>query len=611
MIFRTIKQRLIAICMLIVVAAVGIATLASYLTVRTHARQQLSTELNDLGQAHAAAMGAWVKKQQDIVAALAPAAALENPAAPLEQALKSGRLDLAYIGSADKRMVSFPDRKRAPDYDPTARPWFKLAEQTPDAPVITAPYIAASSKKLVVTFARAIKGDDGKLVAVGGIDVTLDDVIETMKSIKPTASGLAFLLDKEGKIIAHPDAALTLKPVKDMSAEVDGALLKQAAESVNGALPLARIGENEFFLKSTPVPGTDWTLVLAAERGEALAALSGVLRAAGIALVCIAAVAAALSALAIGVLLKGLGEVRDAMDQIGSGTGDLTQRLPAEGQDEIADIARSFNLFVGKIEAVMVDVRSTSQSIAVASRQIAVGNQDLSQRTEESATNLQQTASSMEQLTSTVQHSADAAASAHQLVGNASGAAKRGGEVVAQVVATMDQINQSSRRISDIIGTIDGIAFQTNILALNAAVEAARAGEQGRGFAVVASEVRSLAQRSAEAAKEIKSLIGASVERVEEGSRQVSEAGSSMGDIVDSVQRVTDMMAELSATSRQQSQGINEVNGAVSQLDQMTQQNAALVEESAAAAESLKDQAVRLEGIVAAFKIGEKEPAFA
>ncbi|MDY0743994.1 methyl-accepting chemotaxis protein [Paucibacter sp. R3-3] len=605
--FKTIKQRLIAICMLIVVAAVGIATLASYLTVRSHARAQLQAQLTDLGQAHAAAMGAWVKKQQDIVTALAPAAALADPAAPLEQALTSGRLDLAYIGSADKRMVSFPDRQRAADYDPTARPWYKLAEQT-EAPIITAPYIAASSKKLVVTFARAIKGADGKLAAVGGTDVALDDVIDTMKSIKPTASGLAFLVDKDGKVIAHPDAALTLKPAKDISAELDAALLARAAGT---ELAQARIGEHDFFLKSAPVPGTGWTLVLAAERGEALAALSDMLSTAGVALVLIAAGAALLSALAIGLLLKGLGQVRDAMDQIGSGTGDLTQRLQAEGQDEIADIARSFNQFVGKIEAVMVDVRSTSQSIAVASRQIAVGNQDLSQRTEESATNLQQTASSMEQLTSTVQHSADAAVSAHELVGGASGAARRGGEVVAQVVATMEQINASSRRISDIIGTIDGIAFQTNILALNAAVEAARAGEQGRGFAVVASEVRSLAQRSAEAAKEIKSLIGASVERVEEGSRQVSEAGTSMNDIVHSVERVTNIIAELSTTSRQQSQGIAEVNGAVGQLDQMTQQNAALVEESAAAAESLKDQALRLEGIVAGFKIGEREPAFA
>ncbi|MDR7333023.1 methyl-accepting chemotaxis protein [Roseateles asaccharophilus] len=598
---NTIKSRLIAICMLIVVAAVGVATLASYLAVSRHARSQVHAELVALGDAQAGAMGAWVRKQQDIVSALAPAAALDDPSAPLEQALKSGRLDLAYIGSADKRMVSFPDRQRAADYDPTARPWYKLAAATPEAAVITAPYIAASTQKLVVTFARAVVAG-GDLKAVAGSDVALDDVIATLNRIKPTSSGLAFLVDKGGRVIAHPNAALSLKPVADWAPALDAALLALAAQP-EAALAEARVGEQDLFLRSSAVPGTDWTLVLAADRGEALAALSAVLGNAGVALVLIAGVAALLSALAVGVLLKGLARVRDAMDQIGSGTGDLTQRLPDQGRDEIADIARSFNQFVAKIETVLIDVRATSQSIAVASREIAAGSQDLSQRTEESASSLQQTASSMEQLTSTVGHSADAAAGANQLAGGAADAARQGGDIIGQVVTTMERINEASRRIADIIGTIDGIAFQTNILALNAAVEAARAGEQGRGFAVVASEVRALAQRSAQAAKEIKSLINASVERVDAGSSLVGTAGTSMGEIVASVQRVTDIMAELSASAREQSQGIQEVNQAVGQLDQVTQQNAALVEESAAAAESLKEQAQRLADIVGVFRL--------
>jgi methyl-accepting chemotaxis protein len=600
---NTVKSRLIAICILIVVAAVGVATLASYLAVSRHARSQVRAELVALGEAQAGAMGAWVRKQQDIVSALGPAAALDDPSAPLEQALKSGRLDLAYIGSADKRMQSFPHRERAADYDPTARPWYKLAAAKPDAAVTTAPYIAASTQKLVVSFARAI-ASGGELKAVAGIDVALDDIIATLNSIKPTPSGLAFLLDKDGRIIAHPDAALSLKPVADWSPAFDAALLARAAEA-GATLAEARAGEHEFFVRSTVVPGTDWTLVLAAERGEALAALSAVLGNAGIALVAVAAVAALLSALAVGALLKGLARVRDAMDQIGSGAGDLTRRLPDQGRDEIADIARSFNQFVAKIETVLIDVRATSQSIAVASREIAAGSQDLSQRTEESASSLQQTASSMEQLTSTVSQSADAAAGANQLAGGAADAARQGGDIIGQVVTTMARINEASRRIADIIGTIDGIAFQTNILALNAAVEAARAGEQGRGFAVVAGEVRVLAQRSAQAAKEIKSLIGDSVERVDAGSALVGDAGTSMGQIVDSVRRVTDIMGELSASAREQSQGIHEVNQAVGQLDQVTQQNAALVEESAAAAESLKEQAQRLAEIVGVFRLSE------
>ncbi|MDE2276091.1 MAG: hypothetical protein KGK09_07320, partial [Burkholderiales bacterium] len=239
---------------------------------------------------------------------------------------------------------------------------------------------------------------------------------------------------------------------------------------------------------------------------------------------------------------------------------------------------------------------------------IASGNQDLSGRTEQTASNLQQAASSLEQLTGTVRQTADSARTANQLAASATTVAQRGGEVVSQVVSTMDEISASSRRIGDIIGTIDGIAFQTNILALNAAVEAARAGEQGRGFAVVASEVRSLAQRSAEAAREIKGLIGASVEKVESGSRLVADAGSTMGEIVASVQRVSDIIGEISAATGEQSTGIAQVNVAIAQLDQATQQNAALVEESAAAAESLRAQAATLTHVTERFQL---EPAAA
>ena len=283
--------------------------------------------------------------------------------------------------------------------------------------------------------------------------------------------------------------------------------------------------------------------------------------------------------------------------------GDLTVKVQAQGRDEVGQLMEAMGEMVTSLKEVVGSVRGATDSVLGATAEIAVGNTDLSSRTEQTASSLQQTANSIQQLTSTVTQTADSAAQANQLAASAAEVARRGGTVVSQVVATMDEINTSSRKIADIIGTIDGIAFQTNILALNAAVEAARAGEQGRGFAVVAGEVRSLAQRSAEAAREIKALIGASVEKVGSGSSQVKDAGATMTEIVASVQRVSDIIGEISAAATEQSRGIGQVNSAVTQLDQMTQQNAALVEESGAAAESLKELAQRLAGTVTRFRI--------
>jgi methyl-accepting chemotaxis protein len=284
--------------------------------------------------------------------------------------------------------------------------------------------------------------------------------------------------------------------------------------------------------------------------------------------------------------------------------GDLTIDVRDERKDELGHLLRSLSAMAAHLRGVVSEVRSGVESVSTASTQIATGNQDLSARTEQTAANLQETAASMEQLTATVTQSADTARQANQLASTAAQAAERGGDVVVQVVQSMQQITESSRKINDIIGVIDSIAFQTNILALNAAVEAARAGEQGRGFAVVASEVRSLAQRSAEAAKEIKQLISASVQNVETGSAQVAHAGRSMEEIVGSVRRVSDLIGEITASSTEQRDGIGQVNQAVANLDQMTQQNAALVEESSAAATAMRDQAQRLSQVVAVFNVG-------
>ncbi|HQC85145.1 MAG TPA: methyl-accepting chemotaxis protein [Rhodoferax sp.] len=290
-------------------------------------------------------------------------------------------------------------------------------------------------------------------------------------------------------------------------------------------------------------------------------------------------------------------------------SGNLTHALHPRGKDEPAQMLHALESMRLALSRVVSNVRQGSEGVATASAEIAQGNHDLSSRTEHQASALQQTASSMDHLGSTVKQNAENARQANQLALNASTVAIKGGDVVSQVVETMKGINDSSRKIADIISVIDGIAFQTNILALNAAVEAARAGEQGRGFAVVASEVRSLAGRSAEAAKEIKNLINASVERVERGTTLVDEAGTTMAEVVGSIKKVTDIVGEISAASNEQAQGVTQVGDAVTQMDHATQQNAALVEEMAAAASSLKSQAQDLVQVVAAFKLNDADGA--
>ncbi|MDP1997311.1 MAG: methyl-accepting chemotaxis protein, partial [Gallionella sp.] len=285
--------------------------------------------------------------------------------------------------------------------------------------------------------------------------------------------------------------------------------------------------------------------------------------------------------------------------------GDLTQTISKDYPGSFGDMKTGVNGTVENLKQLVGEIKDATDTINTASKEIAAGNSDLSQRTEEQASSLEETASSMEELTSTVRQNAENAKQANQLAIGASDVAGKGGAVVSQVVITMDSINESSRKIVDIISVIDGIAFQTNILALNAAVEAARAGEQGRGFAVVAGEVRNLAQRSAAAAKEIKTLIGDSVGKVEDGSKLVAQAGQTMEEIVSSIRRVTDIMSEITAASVEQSQGIEQVNLAITQMDEVTQQNAALVEEAAAAAEALEEQAQNLSVSVATFKVEE------
>ncbi len=600
--FSSLRTRLIVLCGGIVVLAMLAIVLTNFLTARSRTMSALDSQMAQLAKSQAATIAEWADSKKLVVRSIKQAADAADPLPFVKAAETAGGFDLAYLGYADKHAVFSQQRTRAADYDPTQRPWYKQAAQANGA-ILTAPYTSASTGKLLVTFAEAV-GKDGQVAAVAAADVLLDTVVADVVAIKPTPNSYAFLADLSGKIIAHPNDKLRLKPLSDLDSAISAQSLGEAM-SANAHQDVALDGRKQM-LFAARVAGTDWLLVVAVDRADALASLSAMLASSGVMAVLVTVLAALVLGALISAILRRLSAVQRALEEIADGDGDLTRRLDTHGSsDELARIGAAFNRFVDKVEHVMLDIRDASHTIHAASRDIASGNMDLSQRTESQASSLEETAAAMEELTSSVRHNADNAMQANQLSQSASEIAGRGGEMVDQVVQTMTAINASSQKIVDIISVIDGIAFQTNILALNAAVEAARAGEQGRGFAVVASEVRSLAQRSATAAKEIKVLITDSVEQVKAGEQTVSDAGTTIRSVVESVRRVSDVVAEISAASREQSQGINQTNDAVAHMDQATQQNAALVEEAAAGAQSLQEQASRLADIVALFRLSD------
>ncbi|HEX8787940.1 MAG TPA: methyl-accepting chemotaxis protein [Telluria sp.] len=442
---------------------------------------------------------------------------------------------------------------------------------------------------------------------VAGLGLSVDAMADSVRAYKVGQSGSVYLVHDDGNIVVHRDAKLAdgehnIKDLPGFSPELAKQLLGKAAY----AHASYDAPDGKRLVASSFVP--ELNLYVIAEVPEA-EALGGIARASTLAALVAALVGGGLGLCVIWMVARAIAapvaRAAALLGEIADGKGDLTRRMPVESRDEVGALAEAFNRFVSSLNHTMSEVRGSTVAIASASGEIAAGNGDLSTRTEQQSANLEQTVATIAQLTATVKQNADHARTANQLVMEARGQAEKGGEVVGEVVATMGSISDSSRRIADIIGVIDGIAFQTNILALNAAVEAARAGEQGRGFAVVASEVRSLAQRSASAAKEIKDLISDSVGKVQAGSRLVDAAGMTMAEVVDSVRRVADLMAEIAAASGEQSDSIARVNGSIEAMDDSTRQNAALVEQAAAAAMALQDQSARLAQVVAAFRLAE------
>ncbi len=595
--FHSLRARLIGICVAITTVSLLALALATFLSVRSNAEQSLDQRIGQLTHLHAAELTEWVREKQRITSSIQQAVGKDEPVPFLLAAKQAGDFDDAYFVYAHGPHV-FP-HPMSDSYVGTERPWYKETAAAGKA-VVTAPYVDATTGKLTITFAEPVT-EAGRLTAIVGTDMHLDSVTRKVNGIRATDKSFAFLLDDAGNILAYANAELVLKPATAIAPALTASLMAGLAQSggrtevdVNGATQL---------VYAARVEGAPWTLGIAVDKADAQASLRELLQLeALITLVCTVA-AAVLLPIGVSRLLRRLPQVRDALADIASGEGDLTRRMDASGTDELAQIARAFNQFADKIAGVLLQIRAAADNVRVASTEIAMGNQDLSSRTEQQASSLEETAAAMEQLTATVQQNAANARQANELARSASDIASHGGEAVGQVVQTMSGIETSSRKMSDIIGVIDGIAFQTNILALNAAVEAARAGEQGRGFAVVASEVRTLAQRSATAAKEIKGLIDESVAQVSSGNRQVQDAGSTMTQVVDGIRQVNTIVAEITTASQEQSTGIAEVGTAIAHMDQATQQNAALVEQATAAAQSLQQQAHALAEVVAGFKL--------
>ena len=586
--FRSIRARIIAATAGCLAIALLLNTVINYQVSRQHNQPAKQDILDSTSASHGLAIGDWVKTKMTAIASLQRVALTDDPVPVFTQLAQAGGFINVYVGYASKT-AKFSNPEGVPaDYDPTIRPWYQQVVKA-DAPVVTAPYVDAGSGKLVVTFAVPVK-DNGALKAVVAGDVSMESVVANVQGIKPTPHSSGLLLDGQGAVIAASDAKLTLKPFSDAISGVDFAAL-QSGERLTGALN----GEQKLFY-ATRLPDTGWLLVVALDSADSTAGLLAQLKASAVSLVVLVLLAGALMHWIVATLLKRLLTIRDAMNAISNGTDDLSQRLPETGQDEVAQIAHAFNQFSDKLSVVMVKLRDSSNSVQQAAQEIAAGNQDLSGRTEQAASSLRETASAVVAVTL---KKAQANSQAH----TASQAASRGGEVVSQAISTMQSIEVASAKIGDITSVIDGIAFQTNILALNASVEAARAGEQGRGFAVVAGEVRNLASRSAQAAKEIKSLIDSTTDSVATGSRFVRLAGESMGDIVSSIDSVSLIMRDISVATNEQMKGIQEINHAVINLDRMVQQNAELVIESAAAAEALRSQAGELAETAGHFRI--------
>ena len=599
--FTSLRTRIMVACVAMILVALAVTGGVSYWLVSQQQRVTNIDMLSAVARGNVDAIADWAASKKRLIEALPPALDNDDFVPALQQTAAAGGFSQVYVGLPDKRLITNDNWQPPEDYDPTQRPWYQSAVETGDT-VVSPPYLDMVTDSLVVAFTTPVI-EDGETRAVIGADVSLADVTDNVTSIHPTPSSFAMLVNRDDNIVAYRDADLMLESASALDETLTPAWLDTLID--DGEPRETVIEGRDVLLYGVPVPGTNWRLLIALDQAEANAGVQGVLHSTLVAMVLSGLIAALLLWTLLSPIFRRLRQARDAMFDIASGEGDLTRRLEIDGRDEVAQIAQGFNGFADTVNDVLLEVRASSSSVNEASSEIANGSQDLSRRTEQAASNLQETSTAMEQIASTVENTAQSARQADQLSQEATSAANRGGEIARQAVNTMEAVDAQTTQISDIVRLIDEIAFQTNLLALNASVEAARAGEQGRGFAVVAGEVRQLASRSASAAADIKKLIDTSVAQTREGTDLVRTAGDSMQEIVTAVARVSDVLAEINAATQEQSQGVTQVIQAVNDLDQMTQHNASMVEESTVAAEQMRDQAARLAEVVGRFNLRE------
>lgn len=598
----SLKTKILVVSTAILMSSVVLTSAINYLVVQSSNEESIVSRTDSDLKLYGGSIETWMKTNFTLVEAASTQLKSDSPnlSSILAQTAQSGAFLTSYFGSSSGKMNSSSGWTPDSSYDPRARPWYKTAVSK-GGTVITEPYVDAETGKLVVTIATPVIKDN-QLIGVVGSDVTIESIVATVKSIKTTPDSYA-LLSVDGKIIAHPDSKKALRPTTELHSKLSSTYL---SSNESGSQWLKEdINGQEVRVKSKALAGSDWKLSIVLDESQLTESLKLIVMYSVGVIVVISALAAIFLMNWLNTSFAGLLRIRDAMEDISTGSGDLTKRLAHTGNDEVAAIARAFNKFIDTIEDVLILIKETSQSVGADAVDISSRSQELSGRTESTAASLQQASASLEELTSTVTHTAESSREANKLSVESARMATQGGVVVDKLVNIMDDIATSSLQINEIISLTSAIAFQTNILALNASVEAARAGESGRGFAVVAEEVRNLAERSADAAKQIKTLVDTSTVKTQSGSAMAKTAGTSIREIVDSVERVVEVLAEINAATNEQSQGISQINIAVAELDHMTQKNASESNENRDIAHNMNHQVNALNEAVSQFTLSE------